>query len=107
MDDLVACGFGHIEQMKESKMTRKVYVSEIEGRNARKQPPVKWRDRVQEYVKERDERSCRNTEQARRECLDRERWKLFCYGHSLVGVLRSRCQRCLSGKNVTCNSSSK
>ncbi len=45
--------FGHMERMEESKMTIRVYVSEIEGGNARGQPPVKWRDRVQEYVRER------------------------------------------------------
>ncbi len=36
---------------------------------------VKWRDRVQEYVRERGEGSLRNLEQARRVCQDRERWK--------------------------------
>ncbi len=50
-------------------MTRRVYVSEIEGGNARGRPPPKWRDRVQEYVRERGERYLRNIEQARRECL--------------------------------------
>ncbi len=59
-------------------------MSEIEGRNVRGRPPVKWRDRVQEYIGERDEGSLRNFEQARRECQDRERWKLFCRGHPLV-----------------------
>ncbi len=49
--------FGHMEQMEESKMTRRVYVSEIVGGNARGQPPVKWRDRVHKYVRERGERS--------------------------------------------------
>ncbi len=58
--------FSHMEQMVESKITRRVYVSEIEGGNARGLPPVKWRDRVQEYIKERGERSLRNFEQARR-----------------------------------------
>ncbi len=61
------------EANEESKMTRRVYVSEIEGGNVKGQPPVKWRDRVQEYVRERGERSLRNFEQARRECLDKER----------------------------------
>ncbi len=73
-------------------MTRRVYMSEIEGGNVRERPPVKWRDRVQEYVRERDEGSLRNLEQARKECQDRERWKLFCRGHPLVGAPRSRCQ---------------
>ncbi len=49
----------------------------------------KW---MQEYVRERGGGSLRNLEQARRECQDRERWKLFCRGHPLVGAPRSRCQ---------------
>ncbi len=57
-------------------------MSEIEGGNARGRPTVKWRDRVQECVRERGERSLRNFEQARRECLDREReMEFFCCGH--------------------------
>ncbi len=66
----------------------------IETSNAhlKGRPPEKWRDRVQEYVRERDEGFLRNLEQARRECQDRERWKLFCHGHPLVGTPRSRRQ---------------
>ncbi len=71
-------------------MTKRVYVSEIDGGNVRGRPPVKWRDRVQEYVRERGEGSLRSLEQARGECRDRERWKLFCLGHPLVGAPRSR-----------------
>ncbi len=67
-------------------------MSEIEGGNVRGRPPLKWRDRVQEYVRERAEGSLRNLEQARRECQDRERWKLFCRGHPLGGAPRSRRQ---------------
>ncbi len=63
--------FGHVERMEESKMTGRGGVREIEGGNVRGRPPVKWRNRVQEYVRERGERSLRNTEQARRECPDR------------------------------------
>ncbi len=84
--------FGHMERMEESRMTRRVYVSEIEGGNVRGRPPVKWRDRVQEYVRERGEGSLRNLDQTRGECRDRERWKLFCRGHPLVGAPRSRRQ---------------
>ncbi len=71
-------------------MTRRVYVIEIEGGNVRGRPPVKRRDRVQEYVRERCERSLRNVDHARRECLDRERWKHFCRGHPLLEAPRSR-----------------
>ncbi len=85
-------GFGHMERMGESKMTRRVYVSEIEGGNVIGGPPVKWRDRVQEYVTVRGEGSLRNLEQARRECRDREKWKLFSRGHPTVGAPRSRRQ---------------
>ncbi len=73
-------------------MTRRVYVSEVEGGNVTGRPPVKCRDRVQEYVRERGERSLENLEQARGECQDRERWKLFCRGHPLVGAPRGRRQ---------------
>ncbi len=66
--------FGHMERLEESKMTRGVYVSEIEGGNVKGRPPVEWRVRLQEYVREKGERSLKNFEQARRECLDRERW---------------------------------
>ncbi len=82
--------FGHVKRMEEGKMTKRVYVSEIEGGNVRGRPPVKWRDIVQEYVRERGEGSLRNLEQARRECQDRERWKLFCRGYPLVGAPMSR-----------------
>ncbi len=53
-------------------MTRRVYVKETEGGTVKGRPPVKWRDRVQEYVRERGEGSLRNLEQARRGCQDRE-----------------------------------
>ncbi len=59
-------------------------MSEIEGGNARGRPPVKWRDRVQEYVIKRGEGSLRNLELLRRECQDRERWKLFCHGYPVI-----------------------
>ncbi len=65
--------FGHVEREEEGKMTKRVYVHEIEGENVRGRPPVKWRDRVQEYVRERGEGSLRSLEQARRQYQDRER----------------------------------
>ncbi len=52
-------------------MTKRVYVSEIDGGSVRGRPPVKWRDRVQEYVRESGEGSLRNLEQARGEHQDR------------------------------------
>ncbi len=49
--------FRHVERMEEGRMTKRVYVSEIEGGNGTGRPPVKWRDTVQEYVRERGEGS--------------------------------------------------
>ncbi len=77
-------------------------MSEVEEGNVRRQPPVKWRDRVQKYVRGRGEGSLRSLEQARRECQDRERWKLFCHGHPLVGSSRSRRQNELNQPFYTC-----
>ncbi len=46
-----------------------------------------------EYVRERGERIMRGLEHARRECKDRNKWRLFCHGHTLTGgVLRNRHQ---------------
>ncbi len=78
--------------MEEGKMIKRVYMSEIEGGNVRGRPPVKFRDRVQEYVRERGEGSGRSLEQRRGGCQDGERWKLVCCGHPLVGAPRSRHQ---------------
>ncbi len=88
--------FGHTERMEEGKMARRVYVNEIAGGNVRGRPPVKWRDRVQGFVRERGEGSLRNIEQAKGECQNRERWKLFFCGHHLVGAPRSRRQNKLN-----------
>ncbi len=60
-------------QLRSLDKDRPRIFSEIEGGNVRGRPSVKWRDRVQEYVRERGEGSLRNLEQARRECQDRER----------------------------------
>ncbi len=86
--------FGHVERIEEGKMTGRVYVSETEGGSVRGRPPVTWRERVHAGVCQGEaEGSLRNLEKARRECQDRERWKLFCCGHPLVGAPRSRCQK--------------
>ncbi len=73
------------------KEERKLSVRHGEEGNGGGRPPVKGRERVQGYVRERGGGSLRNLEQARRECQDREIWKIFCRGHPLVGVPRSRC----------------
>ena len=45
-----------------------------EGPNSRGRPPGRWRERVKEYVCERGATRGRGLDQARRECLD---WEKF------------------------------
>ena len=70
-------------RMDENEMTKRVYRSKVE--EVRGRPPVKWEDRVIEYVNERGEGRIRGLENAREECKNREKWRLFCRGHPLGG----------------------
>ncbi len=63
--------FDHIEQMNNEEFVRKVYVSEIKYPSRRGRPLGRWKDRVKEYISERDATRGRRHEQTRRECLDR------------------------------------
>ncbi len=83
--------FGHSERMGSEEFVMKVYMSESVGPNIRGRPPGRWRDRVKEYLCERVATRGRRLDQAKRECLDRERWRLFCRGDPLGG--RSRRER--------------
>ena len=78
--------FGHMERMDENEMTKRVYRSKVDAIGVRGRPPVKWEDRVSEYVNERGEGRIRGLENAREECKNRENWRLFCRGHPLRGV---------------------
>ncbi len=55
------------------------------SQSSRGRPAGRWRDRVKEYMCERGAARGGRLDQARRECLDRERWRLFCRGHTLGG----------------------
>ncbi len=61
---------------------KEVYVSEIVGPDSRGRPLWRWRDRGKEYMCE----GCA-TEQTRKECLDRDRCRLFGCGHPHGGHL--------------------
>ncbi len=45
-------------------------------------------NRVKEYMCERGASRKGGPEKAKWKCLDRERWRLFCYYHSLVNIPR-------------------
>ncbi len=71
--------------MRSEEFVKKVYMSESVGPSSRGRPPGRWRDRVKEHMYERGATRGGGLGQARRECLDRERWKLFCRDHLLGG----------------------
>ncbi len=70
------------------EFTKKVYKSEIKGPGVRGRPPVKWSNRVEEYMNERVAIGRGGLHHGRREYLDRENWRHFCRGHPLRGSFR-------------------
>ncbi len=81
--------FGHIERMGSEEFVKKVHVSESVDPNSTGRLPVRWRNKVKEYMYERGAPRKGGLDQARRECLDKERWRCFCHGHPF----RRRSQR--------------
>ena len=47
-------------------------------------PVARLKDRVKEYMHE-QVAGVGGIELAKRECMDKEWWRLFCHGHPLVG----------------------
>ncbi len=76
--------FGHIEKMENEEFVKKVYRSSVEGPDRRGRSLGRWEDMVKEYVSERGVLG-NGLEWARRECMDRERWRAICCGHPLGG----------------------
>ncbi len=76
---------GHIERMENLEFV-KVYESSVEGPYRRGRPLGRWEDKVKEYVSEKGARG-NGLEWARRECMDRERWRSVCCDHSPLGTL--------------------
>ena len=68
---------------------KKVYVSKIISSSRRGRSVVRWKDRVKEYIHERVADKG-GIELARRECLDRERWRPW---PSLLGTFAERTRR--------------
>ncbi len=58
--------FGHIERMGSEESVKKVHRSESVGPNSRRSP-LRWRDRVKEYMCERGAARGARVDQARRE----------------------------------------
>ncbi len=79
--------FGCIEGMENEEFVKKVYWSSVESSNRRGMPLGRREDKVKEYVGERGARG-NGLEWARRECMDRERWRSVCRVHPLGGHFR-------------------
>ncbi len=69
---------------KNADFVKKVYLSSIEGLNRRGRSLGRCEDRVKEYMSERGVRE-NGLEWARRNCMDRERWRSVSRGHSFGG----------------------
>ncbi len=61
-------------------------MSSVKGSSRRGRALGRWEDRVKEYMSERGN----DLEQAKRECMDRERWRSFCRSHPLEDALGGR-----------------
>ena len=71
IDRKVLKWFGHVERMGSERMTKRVYMSEVEGNRGRGRPPFRWRDGVRRACAERE----MGLEEARGVCLDRDAWR--------------------------------
>ncbi len=74
--------FGHNVTMENEEFVKKVHLSSVEGPNRRGRPLGRCEDRVKEYLSERGVRG-NELEWAKRECMDRERWRYVCHDHPL------------------------
>ncbi len=69
---------------------KKVYVSQSVRPNSRGRPLGRWKNRVKEYYMcERSATREGGIHQARRECLDKEEWRLFWPNHLFGGHFQS------------------
>ena len=71
VDRKVLKWFGHVEGMGNERMTKRVYMSEIEGERGRGRPAFRWRDGVRRACAKREI----GLEEARGMCLDHNAWR--------------------------------
>ncbi len=72
--------------MNSEDIVKKVYLSGIKSPSRRGRQLGRWKDKVREYMSERGATRGGGLEQARREFLEREKWRLFSHGHSLGDI---------------------
>ncbi len=81
--------------MENEEFVKKLHLRSVEGLNTRGRPLGRWEDRVKECMSERGVRGNR-LEWARKECMDRERWRSVCCGHPLWGRMLPEGVECQS-----------
>ncbi len=85
--------------MENEEFVKKVYLSSVEGPNRRGKKLGRWEGRVKEYVSERRVRG-NGLEWARRECMNRERWRSVCRDHPVDDLLISSPSSMISPTSV-------
>ena len=80
-ENRVKCGvvgwvkINHLERKKSEEFVKKVHLSETDNLRRRGRPVVvKWEDRIKDYMHEMVVGEVDGIEQARRDCMVRERW---------------------------------
>ncbi len=76
-----------MHSIEREEFVKKVYLCSVEGMNRWGRLLGRWEDRVKEYVSERGVRG-NGLEWARREYMDRERWRSVCRGRRHWGRFR-------------------
>lgn len=70
--------FGHMERMESGRMTKRVYMCDVEDGRRRGRPRVRWKDRVREYVMR---EGGIGWDGGLLLAGDRQAWGTFCRGH--------------------------
>jgi hypothetical protein len=77
--------FGHVERMKDERLTKAIYSGNVEGKRGRGRPKKVWLEQIADHLKERDvksmnvRRACINRVmdvcEAKNVCKDRDTWR--------------------------------
>ena len=68
--------FGHMERMENDRMTKRIYIAEVEGNRGRGRPRRRWKDSVRDVLVQRGI----NMQEGERRASDRAEWKKIVYG---------------------------
>ena len=71
VDRKVLKWFGHVERMGSDRLTKRVYMSEVDGTRGRGRPRLRWIDGVKSACNERG----LTLEMAKEVCRDRNSWR--------------------------------